>query len=85
MLMAFSTNNWITGPRFLYFVVVTTVTLSGDHIRPSRLYVCLPLLFVMAQNGMGVTFLLLKAVQETIAAIRRFSVSLLLVKSHFNY
>ncbi|KAH3815451.1 hypothetical protein DPMN_143974, partial [Dreissena polymorpha] len=36
--------SWVLGPRFVYLVVMTTVSLVGIHLRARQLYICLPLL-----------------------------------------
>ena len=59
----------------MYYVVVVTATVNGVSIRASRLYVCLPLLHVIAQNWMGVLFMMVKAVQEVNRTMDRFTVS----------
>lgn len=75
MLSGLSANNWVTGPRLMYFVVVVASSLTGVAVRASRLYVCLPLLHVLAQNWMGVLFMMVKTAQEVRQTIIRLNVS----------
>lgn len=44
---------WLYGPRFMYYCTIVPAVLSGVSLVAERLYICIPILFVVSQNIMG--------------------------------
>ena len=66
---------WTVGPRLLYLCVIVVSTLLGEvSLRATRLYKVLPLLFLIAQNIMGVLFLANQQLSEATATKKRIQV-----------
>ena len=66
---------WTVGPRLLYLCILSVATLHGGFIvRATKLYIVLPLLFLVAQTIMGVLFLTAQQLSETAASIKRIQV-----------
>ena len=67
---------WTVGPRLLYLCVLSVATkFGGVTLRASRLYIVLPLLFLVAQTIMGVLFLAAQILSEATTTVRRLKVN----------
>ena len=59
----------------LYLCVLFAATMLGEvSLRATRLYIVLPLLFLVAQNIMGVLFLAAQQLSEGATTVKRIQV-----------
>ena len=76
-LSALSACNWVLGPHLLVFVTLVTMVAADDlsPIRPRSLYVCVPLLRLVAHVMMGVLFEGAQLAREALVTMDRLLVS----------
>ncbi|KAH3815452.1 hypothetical protein DPMN_143975 [Dreissena polymorpha] len=63
------------GPKGIYFVVILAASQLGVALLAARLFVCLPLMFVMAQNMLGVINMAVNGLSDLKVVLRRSCVS----------